>query len=88
MDVCDALPRRSGELVFHEEWERRAFAMAIALSNAGRFDWHTFRLNLINVINSGLHQDRTDTQRPGYYEQWLTAMEQTLVDSGMITAID
>lgn len=29
-----ALPRKSGELVFHDNWERRAFAMAVALAES------------------------------------------------------
>ena len=27
-----ALPRKSGELVFRDDWERRAFALAVSLS--------------------------------------------------------
>ena len=31
MEGEDSLPRKSGDLVFHDQWEKRAFAMAIAL---------------------------------------------------------
>jgi hypothetical protein len=32
MPAPAALPRKSGEMVFHDEWERRAFAMAVSLA--------------------------------------------------------
>ena len=31
MSGIEALPRRSGELSFHDEWERRVFALGVAL---------------------------------------------------------
>ncbi|MCE2485956.1 MAG: nitrile hydratase subunit beta, partial [Desulfurellaceae bacterium] len=34
-----SLPRRSGELVFHDQWERRVFAMAVSLCEQGYYSW-------------------------------------------------
>ena len=85
MTGAGALPRRSGELVFHEEWERRAFAMAVALNQDEAFDWEEFRRNLVSAIECSQQASQTAKRRPaGYYEQWLTALEKTLATSGII----
>ena len=72
-DVTDmpgacGLPRSSGELVFHSEWERRAFAMAVSLAEQGRFEWREFQQLLAEQI---------DPSRD-YYESWLAALEALL----------
>lgn len=35
MPGMSSLPRRSGELVFHEPWERKVFALAASLCEQG-----------------------------------------------------
>ena len=35
MNNIEALPRKSGELVFHDNWEKRIFAMVVALYQQG-----------------------------------------------------
>ena len=44
-----ALPRKNGELVFHEAWERRAFALAVVLCEQGHYQWDEFHDHLIAV---------------------------------------
>lgn len=79
-----ALPRRSGELVFHDEWERRAFAMAVHLCEQGHYPWETFRDRLIAEIQgSGESADTPDPGAPGYYEHWLASLEKVLLDCGL-----
>ena len=72
-----ALPRKSGELVFHNEWERRAFAIAVSLAEQGQFDWSEFQQQLIASIAEA---ERADPQKPsrGYYESWLESLEAVL----------
>ena len=38
MEGGDALPRKSGDLVFHDLWEKRAFAIALVLYESGYYD--------------------------------------------------
>lgn len=71
------LPRKSGELVFHDEWERRAFALAVSLAEQGLFEWQEFQHQLIVSVGEA---ERSDPQRPsrGYYESWLVSLERLL----------
>jgi len=71
------LPRASGELVFHDDWERRAFALAVSLAEKGRFEWQEFQQQLIASVGEA---ERDDPQRPtrGYYESWLVSLERLL----------
>ncbi|MFE2942992.1 nitrile hydratase accessory protein [Streptomyces sp. NPDC059255] len=68
-----AMPRSNGELVFDEPWQSRAFGMAVSLSQAGFFDWDTFRGHLAAAI-AEKGQNGVDE----YYERWLDALERSL----------
>jgi nitrile hydratase accessory protein len=83
MDGTHALPRKSGELVFHEEWERRAFAIAVALAEQGRFEWSEFQQQLIEAVAQA---ERDDPQNPnrGYYESWLASLEALLREKRLL----
>jgi nitrile hydratase accessory protein len=76
-----ALPRQNGELVFAAPWEARAFGMAVALNDSGRYDWHTF--------SQGLAAETARTEQHGvsvpYYERWLATLEKLLHASGLVT---
>ena len=72
-----ALPRTSGELLFHDEWERRAFAIAVSLAEQGHFAWREFQQQLVESIAQA---ERRDPQNPScdYYASWLAALEALL----------
>jgi nitrile hydratase accessory protein len=72
-----ALPRKSGELVFHDDWERRAFALAVSLAEQGLFEWMEFQQELIASVSEA---ERADASHPtrGYYESWLVSLERLL----------
>ena len=79
-----APPRSNGELVFAEPWEGRAFAMAVALCEAGVFTWREFRVALIARI-----PNRDDTSSHWcYYSQWLGALQDVLAARGAIADHD
>jgi len=83
--IREALLRRNGEPVFHHDWERRAFALAVALCERGCFGWDEFREQLIGAIAaSGETAGQPDPQAPGYYEHWLASLERTLGDKGLV----
>jgi nitrile hydratase accessory protein len=72
-----ALPRKSGEMVFHDEWERRVFAIAVSLAERGELQWSEFQQQLIESI---AESERADPRAParGYYESWLVSLENLL----------
>src|SRR4029434_4669134 len=82
-----SLPRRSGELVFHAPWERKAFALAVTLCEQGVFAWEEFRARLMAEIATAEHAADPHARRsvlPSYYESWLAALEKLLREKGMI----
>jgi len=81
-----SLPRKSGELIFHDPWERKVFAMAVALCEQSVFHWDEFRDHLIAAIAAGEQAagpDASAATRPSYYESWLTAFEKLLQEKGI-----
>jgi nitrile hydratase accessory protein len=81
MQGAAALPRKNGELVFHEPWEGRAFGMALVLHSQGTYLWDEFRNRLIAEINSA---DCKSGPTPDYYEHWLAAFEKLLIEKGLM----
>jgi nitrile hydratase accessory protein len=83
MDTASALPRKSGELVFHNDWERRAFALAISLAEQGVYDWDEFQQQLIKAVADA---EKEDPQQPsrGYYESWLISLEALLEEKRLL----
>lgn len=83
MAGASSLPRKSGEMVFHDDWERRAFAIAVNLAEQGMFDWSEFQQHLIAAIAEA---ERDDPQRPsrGYYESWLVSLERLLAEKRLL----
>ena len=80
MGGLGALPRSSGELVFNDDWERRIFALGVALCEEGGFDWGDFKGNLIEAIEDG---ERHNPEGCSYYECWLSAIEIMLHENGL-----
>jgi nitrile hydratase accessory protein len=80
-----ALPRKSGELVFHDVWEQRVFALAVSLAEQGLFEWREFQQQLIASVAEA---ERDDPQRPtrGYYESWLESLERLLQQKRLLEA--
>jgi nitrile hydratase accessory protein len=77
MEGAASLPRKSGELVFHDNWERQAFAIAVSLAHRGVYTWSEFQQELIESVAEA---ERENALRPsrGYYESWLVALERIL----------
>ncbi|NOT55250.1 MAG: nitrile hydratase accessory protein [Deltaproteobacteria bacterium] len=81
-----SLPRSSGELVFHDAWERRAFALAVFLCEQGYYQWDEFRDHLIAEIaaaEKAVGPHAASDSLPSYYESWLAALEKLLAKKGI-----
>jgi nitrile hydratase accessory protein len=69
-----SLPRDEGGSVFHELWEARVFAIALALYQRRVFTWPEWAAALSDEIKrapAGGDPPRGDT----YYRHWLNALE-------------
>ncbi|MEL6223943.1 MAG: nitrile hydratase accessory protein [Cyanobacteria bacterium J06627_8] len=80
----EAPPRRDGHLYFDRDWERLAFGVAIALSKQGHYEWEDFRQQLISKIGEWEAEHETDDPSWDYYQRWLAALEEILVESGVL----
>jgi len=87
MNGAVALPRKSGELVFHDPWERQVFALAVALCEQGLYQWDEFRDRLIAEIAAEPTEGTEDARSspPSYYEHWLAAFEKLVIEKGICT---
>jgi nitrile hydratase len=65
--------------LFHAEWERRAFAITLALGFHGRWNIDTAR-------HARENRHPVDYLSSSYYELWLKGVERLAVDTGMISA--
>ncbi len=74
-----ALPRSNGEFVFDQPWEARAFSLAVALCEAGRYEWNWFRDRLIDAVAAAGSDDGSR-----YYAAWMAALESVVVDGGLL----
>jgi nitrile hydratase accessory protein len=80
----DSPPRNNGSLCFAQDWERTAFGMALALSRDGHFEWDDFRRNLIGEIDGWEKSHAFGDPSWNYYEQFLTALERTVREAGLV----
>ncbi len=71
---------------FDHEWQRRAFGLALALSEFGHYPWSDFQQSLIEAIGeweSSPADARGDWQ---YYDHWVAALEKVIDDKRLLTA--
>jgi nitrile hydratase accessory protein len=71
---------------FDHEWQRRAFGLALALSEFGHYDWSAFQQCLIDTI--GEWENTPAAERGGweYYDHWVAALEKVIDDHHLLTA--
>jgi nitrile hydratase accessory protein len=83
--IADVLPRRSGELTFEAEWEKRAFGLALGLVEQGRLGFDDFRWRVVSAIGDWerAHEGQEESYR--FYELWARALERILVDRGVVS---
>ncbi|WP_320668736.1 nitrile hydratase accessory protein [Patulibacter defluvii] len=82
------LPRANGELVFEQPWQARAFSVAVAMTEAGRWRWDDFRARLIDEIGAWEREagraDGGPVEPWDYYARWTAALEAVLCERGLI----
>lgn len=88
LDGPAAPPRRNGELAFSQPWESRAFGLAVALDAAGVIAWEPFRRRLIATIGAWERTHDAGDESWSYWRCWQDALEQLLLDEGVLGAHD
>ena len=85
-DPADDLPKLPWEAedgpVFKEPWEATAFAMAVRLSDAGKFTW-TEWVDYLSAEIAAARQKGDPDLGDRYYEHWLAALEKLVIDKGL-----
>ena len=79
------VPRDEDGPVFREPWEARAFAMALALHEAGLFTWKEWAETLGAQIKRAQAAGDPDTGET-YYQHWLATLETLVAAKGVATA--
>jgi nitrile hydratase subunit beta len=77
MDGFGPVLPEASEPVFHAAWERRMFALALALPVAVPYSDDHFRREVERLPPA-------DYLRTGYYEKWLHAMQSLLAERGIM----
>jgi nitrile hydratase accessory protein len=85
-DVLD--PGDEARPVFDAPWQARAFGLVVALHDDGNgFDWMAFQRRLIDEVDAAdSDMAPVDALENAYYEQWLTAFENLLVEEGVLSS--
>jgi len=69
----------SEEPLFHAAWERRAFAVTLAMGELGQW-------NIDSARHARERQHPIDYLENSYYENWIAGLETLLVELGIVTA--
>jgi nitrile hydratase accessory protein len=80
----EAIRPENGEVSFEKAWEIRAFALAVAAHQSGRYDWEAFQAELIAAI--GRWEQAAEDAPWRYYDRWLEALESLLAEQGLVAA--
>ncbi len=78
MDGFGPLEIEKDEPVFHAEWERRAFAITVAMGFYGRWNIDKSRYARENRDPLGYLED-------SYYQRWLYGLEVLLEEDGLVS---
>ena len=69
---------------FDEDWQRRAFGLAVALVEFGHYRWDDFQQALIAAIGSWQEAPTNTRGRWEYYEHWVTALNNVVRQHGLL----
>ncbi len=78
-------PRDESGPVFAEAWQAQAFALAVQLSEAGRFTWPEWSAALGAELKAAAERGEPD-DGSRYYEHWLAALEKLVAAKGLAAA--
>ncbi|GAY16672.1 nitrile hydratase accessory protein [Mycobacterium sp. shizuoka-1] len=71
---------------FDHEWQRRAFGLALALSEFGHYPWSEFQQSLIDTIGAWEATPDSDRGDWQYYDHWVAALDHVVEQRQLLTA--
>jgi nitrile hydratase accessory protein len=73
--------------IFDAPWQAQAFAIVVRLSKTGHFDWAEWvRVFSQEIAHSPARSG--ESTHDAYYRQWLGALEQIVVTTGLLASSD
>jgi nitrile hydratase beta subunit len=81
MDGFGPIPREDNEPVFHADWERRVFALTLAMGGRRCYNVDELRRTIERIPPARY-------LAASYYERWLEAVEALLIEKGVISAAE
>ena len=82
LSALPPLPRDDDGPVFAEPWQAQAFALAVRLSEQGRFTWKEWAAALADEIKAATTRGEDD-DGSRYYHHWLAALERLVAEKGL-----
>ena len=79
------LPRDDDGPVFAEPWQAQAFALAVTLSEQGRFTWKEWTDALADELRAAAARGEPD-DGSRYYHHWVAALERLVAAKGLTDA--
>ena len=70
---------------FEHEWQRRAFGLALALSEFGHYEWSDFQQSLIETIGRWENTPEPERGDWEYYDHWVAALTKVVDDHRLLT---
>ena len=81
------IPANEAGPVFHEPWEAQAFALVVALHQAGHFTWNEW----VDTISAEIRQAQASGDPDlgnTYYHHWLAALEKIVLAKRLTHDVD
>jgi nitrile hydratase accessory protein len=70
---------------FDHEWQRRAFGLAVALSEFGHYEWSEFQQSLIDTIAEWEAEPEAARGQWSYYDHWVIALDRVVTRRRLLT---
>jgi nitrile hydratase accessory protein len=80
----DSCVTDANQPTFEADWQRRAFGLAVALSEFDHYSWDDFQGELIRAIDAWENKQVETTSTWEYYDHWVAALERVVEDHGLL----
>lgn len=86
MKLHETCTSDQGAPQFDHEWQRRAFGLAVALSEFGHYRWDDFQHALIETIGHWQSTPEPERSQWEYYDHWVTALHKVVDERELLSA--